>query len=87
MDDTKSKVTITISGDSTIYTLSVRGEELNIYSGPEVELRARRRRDFWDRVIAKVFIDGESFATELVREGHAVFYPRWFPDRMEEKYL
>ena len=55
--------------------------------GTEVELRARRRRDFWDRVIAKVFIDGESFATELVKEGHAVFYPRWFPDRMEEKYL
>lgn len=50
--------------------------------GKTVELRARKQRDYYDRVLAKVFIggkDGAIFGNEMVKAGHAKFYTWCFP--------
>lgn len=55
-----------------------------ILLGTTVKLRVRKQRDFYGRLLAKVFIgdwaDGwEVFGTNMVRNGHAKFYEWSFP--------
>ncbi len=41
--------------------------------GKEVELRARKKHDIYDRIIARVYLDGKDFANAIVAAGHGKF--------------
>jgi hypothetical protein len=41
--------------------------------GKEVELRARKKHDIYNRIIARVYLDGKDFANAIVAAGHGKF--------------
>lgn len=68
------------------YAAKAYAERLLIADTPHgeqiVALRARKKRDHYGRVLAKVFIGGRGgaiFGNEMVRAGHAKFYTWSFP--------